>query len=313
MLVVNPKATATTRKGRDILVRALGQQARVEMVETGARGDATTLAQQAADKNIDLIVALGGDGTVNEVVNGLLSEGVHEDLPMLAAVPGGSGNVFTRALGLSRNPIEATSQILDALRAGRSRWVGLGRADERWFTFAAGLGLDAEVVRRVEMHRQHGRSASPGLYVRSALRQFFAETERKHPALTLDRPGEKSLSGLYFGIVSNTSPWTYLGTRPVNPSPQAAFDAGLDLFAMTSMRSGAVLHQVVRSLRCAPVKHARHVVGLHDQAEMTFTVGAGGTADAPVALQLDGDYVGEVQPGDSVRFISVAQSLRVVV
>lgn len=309
MLVVNPKATATTKRGRDILLRALGQQARVEMVETGAPGDAMDLGRQALDKNIDLVVALGGDGTVNEVVNGLLRDGIHDDLPMLAAVPGGSGNVFTRALGLSRNPIEATSQILDALRAGRSRWVGLGRADERWFTFAGGLGLDAEVVHVVETRRAQGHSATPGLYVRSALRQFAVHTDRKHPAITLHRPGHEPRAGLYFAIVSNTSPWTYLGTRPVNPSPRAAFDAGLDLFAMTSMRTVPVLRQVARSLRCARLKRGRSAIGLHDQAEMTFSVGPD---DAPVALQLDGDYVGPIKPGSSVRFISVARSLRVV-
>src|SRR5438067_1577414 len=100
LLVVNPKATATTKRGRDVLV-----------------------------------VALGGDGTVNEVVNGLLAEGPGGHVPMLAVVPGGSTNVFARALGLPRDPVEATGQILEALRAGRRRTVGLGLADDRYFTF----------------------------------------------------------------------------------------------------------------------------------------------------------------------------------
>ena len=89
------------------------------------------------------MVALGGDGTVNEVVNGILSEGVRPGLPDLAVVPGGSTNVFARALGMPASAVEATGQILEALREGRSRRVGLGKADERWFTFCAGLGIDA--------------------------------------------------------------------------------------------------------------------------------------------------------------------------
>src|SRR5690606_15962153 len=117
----------------------------------------------AAAEGIDLVVSVGGDGTVNEVVNGMLADGPRPDLPMLAVVPGGSTNVFSRALGRSRDPVEATAEILESLRAGRTRLVSLGTAsargtgsDEqgwtpaRWFVFAAGLGFDADVIARVE-------------------------------------------------------------------------------------------------------------------------------------------------------------------
>jgi diacylglycerol kinase family enzyme len=97
----------------------------------------------------DVVVALGGDGTVNEVVNGLLTDGPKADLPALAVVPGGSTNVFARALGLPTHPFDATGAILEALRAGRTRRIGLGLADDRYFTFNAGLGFDADVVRRI--------------------------------------------------------------------------------------------------------------------------------------------------------------------
>jgi diacylglycerol kinase family enzyme len=303
VLVVNPMATATTRKGRDILARALGREIKVEVVETNGQGHATTIAHEATEADIDLVVALGGDGTVNEVVNGLLADGPRPGLPILAAVPGGSANVFSRALGLSRDPIQATSEILDALRANRSRSVSLGIADDRWFTFSAGLGLDAEVVHRVETHRRKGRNATPGLYVRSAIAQFFADTDRHTPALTLHRPDVAPKERLFFGIVSNTSPWTYAGPYPVNPSPHASFETGLDLFAMTSMSAPRVLRQVLRSLRSGAKPRGRSAFRLHDQPELRFT------ASRPVAMQLDGEYVGD---RESACFRSVANALRVV-
>ncbi len=302
LLVVNPQATATTRRGRDILARALGSEVRVDVAQTLGRGHAIALGRQAAADKLDLVVALGGDGTVNEVVNGLLANGVAAGVPALAVVPGGSANVFSRALGAPRDPIAATSAILDALRAGRTRWVGLGRADDRWFTFNAGVGFDADVVHRVEMHRRDGRGASPGLYVRSAVAEFFG-SDRHHPALTLHRPDAAPLDKLFFAIVSNTSPWTYLGERAVNPTPEASFDGGLDVFAMRSMRTFRVLRAAGQALRRHPRARGRSQLHLHDTPDMTIT------AARPVGLQVDGDFVGQRR---SVRFAAVARALRVV-
>src|SRR6195952_4591315 len=131
LVVVNPVATSTTAKMRDVIVGALGSQLKVDLVETGHRGHAHELGAQAAAEGIDLVVAVGGDGTVNEVVNGILERGPSPESPMLAVVPGGSTNVFSRALGRSRDPVEATAEILDALRAERIRSVGLGTASIR--------------------------------------------------------------------------------------------------------------------------------------------------------------------------------------
>ena len=143
LLVVNPKATAASAKLRDVLAHALASEIKLDVAETAARGHACELARQAAQDGLDVVVALGGDGTVNEVVNGLLAEGTGADLPALAVLPAGGTNVFARALGMPNSPVEATSQLLDALRTGRRRTIGLGRADDRWFTFCAGLGIDA--------------------------------------------------------------------------------------------------------------------------------------------------------------------------
>ena len=186
LLVVNPHATATTSRARDVLAHALASESRLEVVETKKPGHATELAASAVGE-FDVVVALGGDGTVNEVVNGLLAEGVREGLPALAVVPGGSTNVFARALGLPDSPVEATGALLDALRYERRRSVGLARADDRWFTFNAGLGLDAEVVRGVDVQRSVGRRPTPARYVRAGVRHFLSTSRR--PLLALHLPG----------------------------------------------------------------------------------------------------------------------------
>src|SRR6476646_5955128 len=130
---------------RDVLAHALGGADELQIEETANRGHAAALACRAMRSNVDVVVALGGDGTVNEIVNGLLTDGVHDGVPALGIVPAGSTNVFARALGLPNDPIEATGVLLEALRAGRRRRVSVGRLDERWFVFAAGVGFDAAI------------------------------------------------------------------------------------------------------------------------------------------------------------------------
>src|SRR3954471_17525942 len=128
LVVVNPAATATTPKARDVLVRALASELKVDVAQTEHRGHGRELGRRAAEDGVDVVVTLGGDGTGHEVVNGLLERGPSAHVPTLAVVPGGSTNVFSRALGRSRNPIEATAEILDSLRPGRPRRVSLGTA-----------------------------------------------------------------------------------------------------------------------------------------------------------------------------------------
>ena len=325
LLIVNPHATATTPLSRDVITHALASQMDLEVVETRYRGHAGTLARKAASEGFQLILTLGGDGTVNEAVNGLLRGAQPGTEPALAPVPGGHANVFTRALGLPADPVDATGRILEALRAGRDRRVGLGCASldqasldqasldqasphqarrDRYFTFNAGLGLDAEVVRVIEGLRAGGRTVTPGLYLRTALRQFYGVTDRRHPALTLEREGKSAIGHLFLAIISNTSPWTYLGPRPVNPSPGAGFDTGLDIFALRRMRTVGTLSALRQMFaqRSEP-PGGRDVVSLHDQPSFTLR------ADRPVALQVDGEYVGE---HESVTFRAVPRALRVI-
>jgi diacylglycerol kinase family enzyme len=258
------------------------------------------------------VLTLGGDGTVNEVVNGILRarppgtspDGAPDGAPLLAALPGGPANVFTRALGLPADPVDATGRILRALPAGRTRTIGLGLADRRYFCFNAGLGLDAEVVRVVEGLRARGRGASAALYVWTTIRQFTTVTDRREPALTLERDGMPAMDGLFLGIVSNASPWTYLGERPVNASPKAGFDTGLDLFAMRKMGTLGTLNALRQMLGGDGGPGGRHVVSLHDQDALSFR------AVRPVAFQVDGEYVGE---REHVMLRSIPNALRVLV
>ena len=311
LLIVNPHATSTTRLRRDVIVRALTSAVELEVVETRYRGHATMLAGTALPGGYRLVLTLGGDGTVNEAVNGIVGtaarDGVSppaDSLPALAALPGGNANVFTRALGLPPDPVDAAGLILQALTDGRQRSIGLGLAGSRYFTFNAGLGLDAEVVRAVEGRRAHGSTVTPALYLRMALRQYFQITDRRHPALMLELDGRPPAGPVFMGIVSNTAPWTYLGRRAVHTNPQAGFDTGLDVFALRKLRTlGTFL--ALRQMLSATGRQPRgsSILTLHDEPQLTVR------SDRPVAFQVDGEYVGE---REVVAFRSVPGALRVI-
>ena len=312
LLVVNPKATTTSERSRDVLVRALRSAVTLTVEYTTRRGHAAALARAAAESGVDVVVTLGGDGTVNEAVNGLMAAHAALDgiagprahaLPALAVVPGGSTNVFARALGLPRDWVDGTSMILEALRDGRHRVIGLGRADDRYFTFAAGVGLDAAVVRRVEQARLRGRKSSPALYFRSIVGQFMVGDDRRTPPLSIERPGEPAEIDLGTIIVQNTAPWTYLGDRPINPNPGASFDRGLDVLALRRLAVTSTTRTLAQLATRKGDPHGKQVLQLHDQAEFTVV------ASRPQAFQLDGDYLGERQ---KVHFVSVPEALRVI-
>lgn len=318
LVVVNPAATTTTARTRDVLVGALASELKVDVAETEHRGHGRELGARAAADGLDLVVALGGDGTVNEVVNGLLENGPGAHLPTLAVVPGGSTNVFSRALGRSRDPVEATGEILASVRAGRTRTVSLGTASAtgtgsggdsaggtapRWFTFTAGFGFDAEVIARVDAQRARGRRSTGALYVREGTHAFLLGRERRRPAMTLRTPGEPDVDDLFLCLVSNVSPWTYLGARAVNPSPEASFDTGLDVFALGRTNPVGMLRALQRALTARPQARGRGLHRRHDLAELELT------ADRPQGWQVDGEHLGRAT---GLRLRSVPHALRVV-
>jgi diacylglycerol kinase family enzyme len=364
LLIANPYATSTTAVRREVITRALASELDLNVVQTRYRGHARHVAEGAARDGYELVLTLGGDGTVNEVVNGMLracpppaaaqpaatppaaaqpaetppapaqpaatppaaaqpaatppaaaqpaatAPGATQPgatppgAPIFVPLPGGSANVFARALGLPADLVDATGQILGALQERRIRSIGLGLAGQRYFCANAGLGLDAEVVRVVEGLRARGRGASSAMYVLAAVRQFCAVTNRRVPALSLERDGAPALNGLFLGIVSNSSPWTYLGQRPVLASPRADFETGLDLLAVRTLGTLRTLNLVRQMLNRGSGPSGRHVVSLHDQPLLTFR------ATRPVAFQVDGEYVGE---REQVELRSIPNALRVLV
>jgi diacylglycerol kinase family enzyme len=282
----------------------------LEVVETRYRGEASRLAAGAAAGKFGLVMTLGGDGTVNEAVNGLLTPDASgktpaaADLPALAALPGGNANVFIRSLSLPSDPVDAAGRLLQDLASGRERCIGLGTANGRYFTFNAGLGLDAEVVRAVEGRRAHGQGLTPTMYARTALRQYYRVTDRRHPAVRITDPEDLSADLVFECIVSNSAPWTYLGRRPVNTNPDASFDTGLDLLALRTLgtpSTARTLRQMLSS-RTDPLR-GRGLISRHDLKSITLD------ASRPVAFQLDGEYMGEYE---SVQFRSVPRALRVI-
>jgi diacylglycerol kinase family enzyme len=287
MLIVNPHATSTTPLRRDVIARALASELDLTVVQTRYRGHAAQFAGEATRDGCELVLTLGGDGTVNEAVNGLLralppADGGPETRPALATVPGGSANVFTRALGMPSDPVDATGRILAALTGGGWRTIGVGLAEERYFTVNAGLGFDAEVVRAIEGLRADGQEASAGLYVWTAIRHFYGVTNRRQPALALELDG-----------------------RPINPSPEAGFDTGLDVFALRSLGTLPTLLTLRHMLGTGVEGSAdsKHILSLHDEKELTFR------AIRPIAFQVDGEYVGE---REHVTFRAVPDALRVI-
>lgn len=318
LLVANPNATTASPRTRDVLATALANEAQLTVEHTKGRGHATDLARHAAESGSGLIVAFGGDGTVNEVTNGIRTADVADAArPLLGVVPGGSTNVFARALGLPRDPVDATGALLEALREERHRTVGLGRAGERWFTFCAGFGFDAEVVRRVERARRKGKTSTGNLYLRLTLAQFFSSAARRgaHITLSLSKDGHEKNnldksnmelfdnSALTMAIIQNASPWTYLGDRAINPSPEASFDSGLDLFALRSMslaRTSTAGFRLLTGRKPA----GEGIVSAHDLSEFRLT------ADRPLAVQVDGEYIGETT---EIEFTAMANALRVAV
>ena len=301
----------------DLAVRTLAGVLDLDVERTQYRGHARELA---AATTADLVIVHGGDGSINEVVNGVM--GLNEDpassaaggggaghaasggRPLIAVIPGGGANVLARALGLPLDAAAAIRQVREAVAAGRHRTIGLGLAADRYFTFSAGLGWDAEVVREVDRLRAQGRRESVALFLRTMVHQYYAGTDRRRPALTVERDGEPPVSGLFMTIVTNRSPWTYLGDRPLLPVPNPDFNSGLDLLALQRLRLTTVLNAVGQMLyvRSRPPR-GRNLMSVLGSESLTLR------SARPIALQADGEYLGEIE---AVKFQFVPHALRIV-
>jgi diacylglycerol kinase family enzyme len=304
LLIINPHATSMTGRDAGLVVRALGAQLELDTKQTQYRGHAGDLAADSASAGYDLVIPFSGDGTVNEVVNGIMRIPDRDRRPALAPIPGGGANVFARTLGLPPDAGGAVQRILRAAAAGERRSIGLGLADDRYFTFSAGLGVDAEVIAEMERQRARGRRASVAAYLRTAVRGYY-RTDRSRPALALGVPGEPELRNLFMGVVTNSSPWTYLGNHAVGLAHTADFSSGLDLFALKRLRTITTLALLGHMMRAseAALPAGRDVVSASALSELYFE------ATRPIAFHIDGEYLGETK---SVAFRFVPDALCVV-
>jgi len=277
VLIVNPYSTGVTRARVAEVAAALERRAEVVIRQTEARGHAEELAAEAAE-HADAIVLFSGDGTYNEAINGAGGR-----LPF-GFVPGGGTSVFPRALGLPRDPVAPAARVADALAAGRIRSIALGRVNGRRFCFSAGIGFDAEAVRRVDRRGrdQEGRRASNLTFFAVVAGLVLESRLRMASKLDVDGYGRAT-----FILVANGHPYTYAGPVPVEIAGRADFSGGLDFVAPREIVPAAVPLLVVRMFRGTMGNDGRVLAG-HDLDTIRVR------CDRPLPLQADGEDLGDV-------------------
>lgn len=299
LMVFNPNATTTDDQVRDVIAAALASEIALDVQPTKQRGHATHLAAGAVHDRTDVVFALGGDGTANEVIQALAGTSV-----LLGIIPGGGANVLARALGLPNDAIAATSQLLRALRAGRERTIGLGRAGNRYFGFNAGYGFDAAVVRHVEQRARMKRTLRQGAFVWSVIREWTSGTGREGPQVRVTLDDGRVLGPVAISMIANTRPYTYLGDRPMDVHPLASFATGLDLLTVGEIGTPRLLRIALRTLGRGSHLDIEGVDYHHDLRHFVVE------SAHPLPLMVDGDYAGEHR---EVEFAAVPDALRVLV
>lgn len=285
MLIVNPAATTAHSWVRDAIVDSLARIGPLEVRSTDHRGHATELAADARRRGVARVATFGGDGTINEAVNGLLQAGPGPDVPLLLTIPGGHTNVFTRLLGIPQDPLEAMGAIAEGVRAGRVRTINLGLADDRYFLFSAGLGLDAEVLRRVEHQRAQGAKASIPRYVASTLLTHAMNAPLGKPHITIELPERDTIEGVYSAIVQNGSVWTYAGSLPITFAPDTDFDNGLSVFGIRALDPLRLGNYLARATLRPDWLDGDNAASDLDSLRLR--------AGEPTLFQVDGDVIGD--------------------
>lgn len=298
LLVVNRSASSVSARTRVQVRRALGEEHDVEEVATVRRNNATAIATGAAHEGIDVVVGLGGDGTVNELANGLIGTDT-----ALGVLPGGSTNVFARSIGTPDDPLQATDHLLAGLRAGAVERIGLGTVGGRVFTFHIGLGFDAAVVEQVEARAKMKRYAGHPYYLWCAL-STWRRFDRREPLLRIELPDGEVIDDARFAVVLNTDPYTYLGSRPLRLAEEATLDRGLVLVALRSLDARTVLSVAASALgRGTRLRRHRKVVVRTDLERLVVR------GHRPFPHQVDGDPLG---PARSLELTHRPDSLSLV-
>jgi diacylglycerol kinase family enzyme len=290
-LIVNPYASEVTQERVHAVERELARAARVTTVLTERPGHGTELAAGIGDA--DAIVVFSGDGGFNEALNGLVTE------RPIGFLPGGRTSVLPRALGLPRDPVGAARSLSSALQEGRTRTISLGRVNGRRFAFAAGIGFDAELIRRVDSlgRRDDGRRPGDFAFVREAAALVGRHLGRFEPVLEVEGLGRAA-----FALVANADPYTYAGPRPIHVAPEARFELGLDVVAPTRVTPLTVPRLVRHILRGE--REPDHVLYGHDLDRIEVS------CDRPLPLQADGEDLGDAS---NVVFEAERSAVRVLI
>jgi diacylglycerol kinase family enzyme len=287
VLIVNPHASRVTPE----VVAAVERELRpAETLLTEGPGHATELAARACEQ-ADRLYVLSGDGGFNEVVNG-----IDEDVEV-GFLPGGGTSVLPRALGQPHDPVAAARALA---RSARVRRISLGRVNDRRFTFSAGLGLDAELVRAVDAlgRRPDGKRPGDVEFTRELVRLVAVHRGRFRPALTVLGRGRAA-----FAFVANCDPYSYVGRRPLRVAPEARFELGLDLVAPKDVRPLDLPQLAWWALVRPGQTRSRGVIAMHDADSIEVE------CDGPTALQVDGEDLGDVT---EARFEAEREALRVI-
>jgi diacylglycerol kinase family enzyme len=284
LIIVNPYATTVSDRLKNLVVYALRGSYEVDAIDTESRDHATKLTREAAREGYDIVVAFGGDGTVNEAANGLIGS----DTPM-SCLPGGRTNVYCRMLGIPIDVVDATEHLLQLADDWRPRAVDVGYINERRFLFSAGVGLDASVVERVDAHPRLKARMGEWYYTWTGIQTFNRRYLINPPKFEAEI-GDERIEGMT-AIVQNASPYTYFGNRPVDMGEGATLDSG-DLSGVVLRRASPIdiptiiwraLSKRARLARHRKVSSFTQVEGLRVRS----------LDDRPLPLQVDGDYIGE--------------------
>lgn len=284
LVIVNPYATTVSARLKHLVVYALRGRYEVDSVETQARNHATELCREAAQEGYDVVCAFGGDGTFNEVANGLAGS----QTPM-TCLPGGSTNVFCRILGIPNDVVDATEHLLAMADAWEPRAIDLGVVNDRRFLFTAGVGLDASVTRRVDARPRLKARFGPWFYATAAIgavnREYTVHPRRL--AVEVDGAVHEGLTAIF----QNTKPYTYFAKRPVDLAEDVALDSGT-LAGVVLRRASPVDVPTIawRALTRARIVRHRQVCSFSGATEAVVR----SLDDRPLPLQVDGDYLGEL-------------------
>jgi diacylglycerol kinase family enzyme len=290
LIIVNPVATTVSDRLRNLVVYALQGRYEVEAVSTEAQNHATEIGREVRDHGYDIVVAFGGDGTLNEVVNGLAGT----DVPV-SMLPGGSTNVVCRTLGIPNDVVDATEHLLTLADDWAPRKIDLGRVDERYFVFACGVGIDATVVERVDAHPKLKSRAGPYYYSWSGVSAFYRKYLHNAARVRFESGGE-SVEGVT-AIVQNSDPFTYFAKRPIRVCEGIAIDDGTLSVGVLKRAAQRDMPTLISRLfsETKPAARHRQVEHFDDVTEATVSAVSEDKNGAlrPFPLQVDGDYIGD--------------------